>query len=182
LLEKQFQPAIVEHLATLAELAREDEHFWMPWRKSACERRFEKTRGEHGSRSRNDSIEEEERILRRERGGHRGAEKTEGKAALSKRMIRRIVESIKPLSGQLGAAHVEAVLQLARGGRNGSSLALPGGVKVRKERDALVFLAVENARSQTLQDAAREMSTRSIWQMAKRKVSVAELVVYSASG
>jgi len=37
LLEKQFQPAIVEHLATLAELAREDEHFWMPWRESACE-------------------------------------------------------------------------------------------------------------------------------------------------
>jgi len=58
---------------------------------------------------------------------------------------------------------------------NGSSLALPGGVKVRKERDALVFLAVENARSQTLQDAAREYEYKIDLANGEAKVSVAEL-------
>src|SRR5260370_36425442 len=71
-------------------------------------------------------------------------EKTWEAMALSKRMVRRIVESVKPRDGQLGAGHVEAVLQLARSGQSGSSLHLPGGVEVRRERDALVFHAVEN--------------------------------------
>src|SRR5204862_122033 len=55
--------------------------------------------------------------------------------ALSTRMVRRIVEKVKPRAGQLGARHVEAVLELARNGRSGSSISLPGGVEVRKERD-----------------------------------------------
>jgi len=126
LLEKQFQPAIVAHLATLAELAREDEAFL----DAMAEERVRAAVRENDGRT---WIAVEELIQLRKKKesygenaeGTEGAEKTQGKAALSKRMIRRIVESIKPLSGQLGAAHVEAVLQLARGGRNGSWLALP---------------------------------------------------------
>src|SRR5207244_11319412 len=34
LLEKQFQPAIVKHLATLAELGETTKHFWRPSRKN----------------------------------------------------------------------------------------------------------------------------------------------------
>jgi tRNA(Ile)-lysidine synthase len=170
LLEKQFQPAIVEHLATLAELAREDEAFLDAM---AGERVRAAVRENDGRTW--IAVEELIQLRKKKESYAEGAEKTEGKAALSKRMIRRIVESIKPLSGQLGAAHVEAVLQLARGGRNGSSLALPGGVKVRKERDALVFLAVENARSQTLQDAAREYEYKIDLANGEAKVSVAEL-------
>jgi tRNA(Ile)-lysidine synthase len=59
-------------------------------------------------------------------------------------MVRDIVASIKPHSGQLGANHVEAVLELARSGQTGSRLALPGGVEVRKERGALVFQPMQN--------------------------------------
>ena len=90
-------------------------------------------------------------------------------------MVRRIAESIKPRDGQLGAAHVAAVLQLARSGRSGSSLALPGGVTVRKDRNALVFLAVENVGAKTLEDAAREYEYRVDLAHGEAKVNVAEL-------
>jgi tRNA(Ile)-lysidine synthase len=102
-------------------------------------------------------------------------ESTEKTRALTKRMVRRIVESIKPRQGQLGAGHVEAVLQLARGGQSGSSLSLPGGVEVRRERDALVFLAVENAGTRTSQNAPREYDYKIDSVREDAEVSVAEL-------
>jgi tRNA(Ile)-lysidine synthase len=61
--------------------------------------------------------------------------------ALNKRIIRAIVEDLKPGSGQLGHAHVQAVLTLAERGENGKSLPLPGGVEVRRDHDQLIFLA-----------------------------------------
>jgi len=61
---------------------------------------------------------------------------------------------VKKQGGQLGANHVDAVLELARSGRNGSSLFLPGGVEVRKEREALVFCGVRKAKT----SARREFS------------------------
>ena len=172
LLEQQFQTAIVEHLVTLAELAREDERFldalaeesgravvresegqlriavsdlFEPWKKGTC------------------STE-----------GAEDREKTE-ETALSKRMVRRIVDSIKPCTGQLGANHVEAVLELARSGLSGSSLALPGGVAARKERDALVFLAAETAGTPTSQNPAREYEYKIDLANGEAKVDVAEL-------
>jgi len=77
-------------------------------------------------------------------------------AGIRKRMIRHITANIKPRAGQLGANHVEAVLELARSGQSGSSLSLPGGVEVQKERDTLVFRAAENAKGGTDHHAARE--------------------------
>jgi tRNA(Ile)-lysidine synthase len=61
-------------------------------------------------------------------------------------MVRHIVESIKPRAGQLGAKHVQSVLEFARSGQSGSSLELPGGVEVRRERDELVFHAIGNSK------------------------------------
>jgi tRNA(Ile)-lysidine synthase len=173
LLEKQFQPAIVEHLATLAELAREDEGFL----DALVEERVRAAVRENNGQERI-AVDDLFRSW-----GKRGlnAENTEGTESgektrtLSKRIVRRIVESIKPRKGQLGAAHVEAVLQLARSRRSGSSLALPGGVKVRKERDALVFLAAENAGAGTLQDTANEYEYKIDLANGEAKVSVAEL-------
>lgn len=58
---------------------------------------------------------------------------------LGKRMVRQLVRRVKPRAGELGAGHVEGVLHLARYGHSGQILQLPGGVEVRRERDALVF-------------------------------------------
>jgi len=90
-------------------------------------------------------------------------------------MVRRIVGRVKPREGQLGATHVAAVLDLARFGKSGSSLALPGGVEVRKERDALVFCAIENASARTSQSKPCEYEYKIDLAGGSAEVKVAEL-------
>jgi tRNA(Ile)-lysidine synthase len=148
LLEKQFQPAIVEHLATLANLAREDEAGLEGQAElRVCALAQETESGvripardiawpKSKFRNRAEKAEEQNRIAIDSTG-------------VCKRMVRHIVASIKPRQGQLGANHVEAVLELARSGQSGSSLFLPGGVEVRKEQDTLVFRAVPNSGAAT---------------------------------
>ena len=140
LLEKQFQPAIVEHLATLADLAREDEAFF----DAAVEARAAAVpQSAEGVRI---AITDLFGPGKEKEVTTEGTENTQGTKSLSKRLVRRIVEEVKPRAGQLGARHVETVLDLAHSGRSGDSLPLPGGVEVRKERSELVFRVRENAR------------------------------------
>jgi tRNA(Ile)-lysidine synthase len=144
LLQKQFQPAIVEHLATLAGLAREDEAFL----NALAEERLQvlvQTKKE-GARVALDDLFSP---WKKAGSNAEDTESVEKIRALSTRMVRQVVEITKPRAGQLGANHVEAVLDLARDGKSGSSLALPGGVEVRKERDALVFHVIGNAAAQS---------------------------------
>ena len=152
LLEKQFQPAIVEHLSTLADLAREDEAFLDAIAEERL-RTLVRRSGEH-ERITVDGLFEPWKEKALSGGNTEGTENTE--TALSKRMVRRIVEGVKPRAGQLGAHHVEAVLELARSGQNGSALSLPGGVEVHRERDALVFCGIAKAKSETVFRTARE--------------------------
>ena len=127
-LEKQFQPAIVEHLTTLADLAREDESFW----RALVEKRAAELVREHGKDLRITAKDLLEPLNRGEEA-----------SALSKRLVRHAVKKMKPHKGQLGAGHVKVVLELARQGQSGTSLPLPGGVEVRRERDELAFHAFE---------------------------------------
>lgn len=135
ILEKQFQPAVVQHLATLAELAREDEAFLgalVDERMRKCVVRsagFAKISAWElvGFWGEKDFTTE-------------GAEKN---LVISGRMVRRIVGEVKPRAGQLGAEHVRAVLELAERGENRKRLQLPGGVTVLREHDSLIFSAVQ---------------------------------------
>src|SRR5712672_743916 len=135
LLEKQFQAAVVEHLATLAELAREDEAFLERLVDSGI-RKFV----ERGTGSARIPISE---LLGFQTGtefnaeGAESTEVTEKNFAISKRVLRRIVGELKPRAGQLNAVHIHSILDLARRGENGKCLDLPGGVQVRREHDAL---------------------------------------------
>jgi tRNA(Ile)-lysidine synthase len=140
LIEKQFQPAIVKHLATLADLAREDELF------------FDAVVGERAAA-----------LVQRSAEGARieirdllEPLKKEEAPAPSKRLVRWIVEEMKPREGQVSASHVEAVLKLARSAESGSALPLPGGLEVRRERSALLFRAQEDARNARAGAGARE--------------------------
>jgi tRNA(Ile)-lysidine synthase len=172
LLEKQFQPAIVEHLVTLADLAREDEAFLEAIAEEQVSATLQKS--DEGARiAVND-------LLEPGKGKGFDAENTEDtksteKRALSKRMVRRIVETLKPRAGQLGAAHVAAVMQLAQNGQSGSSLALPGGVEVHKERDALVFQAVQNVGVRSPRSTRHEYEYKINLAGGDAEVSVAEL-------
>lgn len=152
LLEKQFQPAIVEHLTTLANLAREDESLFDALLKARLARAARQSDGALRIPFTD--------LFARAVEGELNTEFTEFTEdieksdfiAMSKRVVRGLVERVKGQSGQLGANHVAAVLELARTGKNGSSLMLPGGVEVRKDREALLFRAtaktdVNSARS-----------------------------------
>jgi tRNA(Ile)-lysidine synthase len=141
LLEKQFQPAVVEHLSTLASLAREDEYFL-----NALAENFALRHAQLANGTAKIAIAEllrpaEGDLFRTSfKGG--GAKQNVGiSRALSKRLVRQLVAAIKPRAGQLTAQHTAEVLHLAEHGESGKSLQLPGGVEVRRERDALVFRA-----------------------------------------
>jgi tRNA(Ile)-lysidine synthase len=138
LLEKHFQPAVVAHLANLAELAREDETFLNSLTRKRAAKIFEK----EGDAVRV-SVEELTAPVQQEKFTTECAEVAEKKKqetrALSKRLVRCIVKEWKPRAGQLNAEHVQAVLELAEHGENGKSVPLPGGMEVRRERGTLVF-------------------------------------------
>src|SRR5689334_6225179 len=159
LLEKQFQPAIVEHLSTLAELAREDEAFL----EALAEERMAEAIQHYDGTLRialGDLLDRRaEKGFNTEFAENTGStEKREAATALSKRLIRHIIARIKPRQGQLGSNHVDALLELARSAQNGSSLSLPGGVEARKDRETLVFRPVENTKTSASRSAPRDFS------------------------
>ena len=166
LLEKQFQPAIVEHLTTLAQLAREDEAFFG----ALLQKRMTAAALQSDGALR---IPLSDLFAKAVKGGLH-AESTEKNhfIAMSKRMARGLVERVKKQGGQLGANHVDALLELARSGRNGSSLFLPGGVEVRKEREALVFCGARKAKTSATR---REFSYRVDLSRGAQDVKVPQL-------
>lgn len=58
---------------------------------------------------------------------------------MSRRIIRLLVKKVKPRAGQLSGVHVQAILRLAQRAGGGKTVQVPGGVEVRRERDALLF-------------------------------------------
>jgi tRNA(Ile)-lysidine synthase len=137
-LEKEFQPAVVEHLCRLANLAREDE----AWLESSAELRlFLNAKEEKGEWriSLRDLVAPQHQDGQSKSGDEFWSRQAQ--QAMSKRMIRHLVKKVKPHSGQLSSVHIDAVLRLALQSDGGKSLPLPGGVEVRRERDVLVFLA-----------------------------------------
>jgi tRNA(Ile)-lysidine synthase len=135
-LEKQFQAAVVDHLATLAELAREDEAFLG----ALVDERMRKC-VEKGTGSAKISTSDLLNSSRKKDFTTEGTEDAEKSFAISRRMVRRIVGELKPREGQLNAGHVRSILELAESGENGKCLLLPGGVEVRREQDSLIFSA-----------------------------------------
>ena len=140
LLEEEFHPAAVEHLARLAELAREDERFWQALVEERCGALVQRNGDERRIAVRDLLVP-----LRLGGEGPVMARSLACQETLAKRLVRRIVSEIKRPGGQLGAGHVEQVLRLARLGSSGQRLELPGGVRVEREFDRLVFY-VEGAR------------------------------------
>lgn len=171
-LERNFQARAVEHLAELARLARADERLL----EEVVEKRFATAVK---------VLPEGVRIGAAELlgGDGPGGKYAAGPAeeALSRRLVRRIVRSLKErrgspregmgatgLRGNSGASdeirrtdrvtgsevggerarggeltgdHVEKILTLARCGRAGATLPLPGGIEVRRYADGLLFHA-----------------------------------------
>jgi tRNA(Ile)-lysidine synthase len=173
LLEKQFQPAIVNHLATLADLAREDEAFFEAVVDDRAAALIQ--RSTDGTRIAAEDLLDPCKKKTFNTESAEDTKTTEGTRALSARLVRRIVEDVKPRAGELGARHVEAVLELARHGATGSSLSLPGGVEVRKERDLLFFLSIGDRKSATAPAVPGEYEYKIDLANGGAEVRVAEL-------
>jgi tRNA(Ile)-lysidine synthase len=174
LLQKQFQPAIVEHLATLAGLAREDEADLQGQAELRVLALAKETKG--GLRIPARDIagpRSTPRNLLKENSEDYGV--AISSAGVRKRMVRHMIANIKPRAGQLGANHVETVLELARGGQSGSSLSLPGGVEVRRVRDELFFLAADRTEKTSSHAAPREYEYNIDLARGEAGVSAAEL-------
>jgi tRNA(Ile)-lysidine synthase len=132
-LEKKFQSSVVEHLCQLAELAREDNDYLEFT--ASCRINVLAKENKAGisipvcdiALGRNPKTKTEEEDL------------CHDLVALPKRMVRQLVQRVKPRTGELSSLHVDAVLELARSGHSGKILQLPGGVEVRRERDFLIF-------------------------------------------
>jgi len=146
LLEREFQSGVVEHLASLAEFAREDEKFLEFLAQHCCHALAKSERGVTRI-----AVAGLLRPLGNEDFNTAGAQDTEQKGekngeqracrfeALTKRMLRRLLEESKRGAGQITGRHILAVVDLALHGENGKVLQLPGGVDVRRQRDELVF-------------------------------------------
>ncbi len=133
LLEKQFQPAIIGHLTSLADLAREDEAFLNVF----AEARLNAVFAEALLNANEDLNDPDADCTKISVGDLIDSARTH--FAISQRMVRLLVKRVKLGTGQLSGEHVRAVLELATRGENGKRLPLPGGVEVRREHDGLIF-------------------------------------------
>jgi tRNA(Ile)-lysidine synthase len=141
LLERQFQPGFVEHLVSLADLAREDEAFLDTLAREHCER----LTTQHLNETRIPITTllqpfSEKNFYTKASETVEVAEKKAPSTALTKRMLRRLIEERKRGTGQITGQHIAAVMQLARRGESGKALQLPGA-EVRRERNELIFRA-----------------------------------------
>jgi tRNA(Ile)-lysidine synthase len=155
LLERYFQRNVVEHLATLADLAREDE----AWLTANTEARA-RSLVERADNSAKIGVSQ---LVHGQPLGIGEADSPSSRvkgSAMSKRLVRLIVEQLKPRAGQVNAQHVQSVLNLAEHGENGKRLSLPGGVEVRRERDWLIFRTKTSLSAKTPRGAKSRQAPR----------------------
>ncbi|HTS12058.1 MAG TPA: tRNA lysidine(34) synthetase TilS [Candidatus Limnocylindrales bacterium] len=153
-LQERFSSRIVERLCELAHLAREEDAFWSALVEDRY-REFVKPR-ERG-------LVLPIRDLLRPLELHNGLSKSSNDAkgdtsaaqrALTERLVRRLYEEIRGDRKELTARHVEQVIRLAEESDSGRVVQLPGGVRVERGFDELLFHSVARAVSRT--EAAAE--------------------------
>jgi tRNA(Ile)-lysidine synthase len=172
-LEKQFQRSVVEHLAALAEHAREEEALFQ----ALAEERFETIARQGANEVRvaaadllGGSEEMQKSACAQPDSAKRGAQ-----VALANRIIRKIVEKIRTRPGQWNAEHVRKVWNQAAQDENGKMLQLPGGIAVRREHDILVFRACESLADEKKALHAKQYEYRVTFPAPETVVRVPEL-------
>jgi tRNA(Ile)-lysidine synthase len=130
-LEKTFQARVVEHLCALAGHAREDN--------ALIERLVESRLTAYSKKSAEGTSIAIADLLGIAPRAEKLARENDAEQALSRRLVRGIIAEMKPRVGQVSGRHIAQVLELARCGRPGAALTLPGGVEVRRLRNELLF-------------------------------------------
>ncbi len=134
-LERDFSPRAVNHLAGLATLAREEEIFWNALVDNRFRALVRAEQGTYGIRIRDllapmDLAAGESAALR----------------TVTERLIRRLYRELRGGPGGLTAAHVEQVIRLASESASGRRAELPGGILVQRSFGDLIFSHAPRAR------------------------------------
>jgi len=133
ILERQIQPAIVEHLGRLAALSRGDEAFWKALTRARLGALLEREGGRLRIRCAdllNPFVNEDPLP---------GIDfPAEARLAVTQRLVRGIIEELRGHCRQWTADHVGRVVYLAAAGSSGSRIELPG-VMVERSFDWLCF-------------------------------------------
>jgi tRNA(Ile)-lysidine synthase len=155
-LERDFSGAIVRHLSELARFAREEENFWH----ALVEDRFQAL-----ARVDDDGIGVAvDALLTPLKLGLVSAESLTSPKynelgplrMLTERLIRRLYEGVRGNRRELGASHVEQVVQLASGSSSGHHVELPGEIIVRRFFDELIFSRREAIQASRNNGTAKE--------------------------
>jgi tRNA(Ile)-lysidine synthase len=133
MLERELQPAIVPHLCRLAQLSREDEAFWSALVRERIDVLAQREDGRIGIRSAD--------LLAPVAWS---AEPGEASLAVTRRLVRGLLDEVRGNGRELTAQHVEQVLQLARIDASGHRTELPGAV-VERSFDWLWFSLPANS-------------------------------------
>lgn len=133
ILEREIQPAVVQQLARLADMSREDEGFWRALTRARLDALLERESGGVRIRCADllNPLPDGEALSWTNLA-------QEGRLAVTRRLVRGIVEELRGHCRQWTSDHVERTVQLARTGSSGSLLELPG-VVVERSFDSLRF-------------------------------------------
>jgi tRNA(Ile)-lysidine synthase len=137
LLQKKFQPRVVEHLASLAAHAREDDAVLNQLADEYLAIHLEDLPG--GVRMRVADLVANGLAQRLIRRMVREVKNRTVAAPASNFKAGMPLQKLRASSGELTALHVRQVLDLARHGNSGASLQLAGGMVVRRHWDALTI-------------------------------------------
>ncbi len=149
LLERDFSPSVLNHLARLAELAREEETFWGALVEDRYNALVESAEGQR-------MIRGSDLLAPLTLSPRRGREGPASLRSLSERLIRRIYQELRGSCGGLTAAHVEQVLRLASASPSGRRVELPGHVVAEKEFHSLVFsVSKQSGRARAKRETGR---------------------------
>jgi tRNA(Ile)-lysidine synthase len=138
-LERDFSRAIVGHLSELARFAREEGNFW----DALVQDRFQilAQHDEHGIHVPVDDLLTPLKLGLPNTGNLTSPKYNElgPLRMLTERLIRRLYEGVRGNRRELGANHVEQVVQLASGSSSGHHVELPGEIIVRRNFGELIF-------------------------------------------
>lgn len=139
-LERDFSPAIVNHLSELARFAREAEFFWT----ALVEDRFASLSKESGDACSIPikSLLEPLGPLGRQAQPDSFAELGTAPMpwrSLTERLIRRLYEGVRGDHRDLAACHVEQIIHLATECSSGKRVELPGGIVADRAFDEIIF-------------------------------------------
>jgi len=136
LLEKQFNPAAIQHLAALAERAQEQSKLI----DVLADQLFEKHVTFSGQTAQIPIVDFLHPC---------SIQSDDAAAVLQAKLVLKITDRTRQRAGQISAGHIEAIVRLAKSGESGKRLQIPGGIDVLRQREILVFQSRHIHRSTT---------------------------------